>query len=518
MPSSATSRTLLALMLSGALHGLLWWTSAGLRMAPPELDIDLEFVADVTFGDTSPPTLSTNTPTTPPSSAEPLAPSPEEPKDEDPTAPTSPTSPDAGLDTVPDASSPDGAADAGTPDAGNRDAGTPDASPPDASSPDGAADTGTPDAGNRDAGTPDASPPDAGPEATPERRDGPTPPVAHPPGTRLPPGARFALRVNLRALRGSPLEGGVRRLLGAIPEWRQALRGSGIEPMRDLDHVLIAHPGAILPNGWPDPSRFAIAGAYRSHDGDVAAIARRMATARGRTALRKRFAGRTAWRWWDDSGYPRWVVPLGGGHFLLATSRDLPALLAIAASPHRPAGRATSSLEAFARWVAPPEGALLSIEAVGLRRFARRGGRWLPNTLNAWVLPAGEAWLARAAADYPTAEEGAEALAFWERARDAYARNVFVQILGFAPLLQRMHLEREAARLTARLTLTPREAQRLLRQIAAFLPRGNRSSHPAPPRPPPGEKEPSPKKAPFPSHRVGAPEPGVPTQRERPGP
>ncbi len=425
-----TPPTLQALLLSGLLHGVMWWSTAGLRLTPPDLNIELDFGTDVTFGGEASTASSTSMHRTPREASTPLA-------EDRRLATAAEPAPAPATATPPlDARPPDAGADADRSD----------------------------DASVFDAGT---APHEA-------------PPVASRPDPDLPPGARIALRVDLRSVRAGPLGDEARNLLLAIPEWSAALRGSGIDPVRDLDHFLVAHPGTTLPNGWPDPARFAIAGTRRDPSAPIAAIAARMASTRGHPPVRRRIGGRKAWRWWDDSGHERWVTSLGQGRFLLASPRDLPALLALAAN----ASSERAGGDPFARWVAPPEGAVLAIEAVGLRRFARRGAERIPVRLLAWVLPSDEGhFLARASAGYRNTGEATRALGFWRNARDAYARNLFVQLLGFGPLLQRVRIEQRGETLTARLPLTVGEARRILRQIGSLLPRR--------PGPSPGSRQPS---------------------------
>ncbi len=494
---TALARALLAVLASGLVHVGLWWWTAGLQFGLPDVEVDLVFEGEATFGgavdlpdeaagrgrgqDVDPPD-----PPTPTTSA---AAGP----DTTPAEETRRTPVDAGIQAM----------DGGLPDARPVDAAAPEAGEPDGGPPADAA--AWPDGGPLEAGAPDARPTDAAPpdgdggDAGVEPTRGPSrtdaavdagrrgrsdaateggttrPPVASRTvrDEQLPPGSQIALRVAFERLRGHPLAPEVSALLAAIPEWREALRGSGVAPLDDLDQVLVAHPGATLPGGWPDPSRFAIAGAYRHGDGALAQVAERMARQREQPLRRRRLAGHEALRWWDDSGHERWVVPFPGGRFLLAARRDLPALLAMAARAPSP----EEGSDPFAAWLAPPGDALLSLQAEGLRRFARRGGRYVPDHLRLVVQePQPGRYEVRLAARYEGAETASEAHRFWDAVRSRYVRNVFVQLLGLAPLLQRLELQVDEAQVLGQLRLSEAEARRLLRQLRAMLPR----------RPPPG--------------------------------
>ena len=504
LPASRTARTraLLAVLASALLHVGLWWWTSGLQLGLPDVEVDLVFEGEATFGAAvdlpdetmaaaggREPAPSTDTGTT---------------RDTVPEEGTAPRPADAGTEAVdggapdarladaaaPEAGEPDAAGpmdggpiEAGPPDAGApRDGGPIEAGPPDAGAADGApseADAGDAGRGSTQGGPEADAAVDAGPSSRPDGgAEGGTPrsPVAghslQP--EQLPPGSQIALRVAFARLRGRPLAPEVSALLAAIPEWREALRGSGVRPLEDLDQVLVAHPGATLPGGWPDPSRFAIAGAYRQGKEAIERIAERMAQRRSEPLQRRRIAGHPALRWRDDSNHERWVVPFPGGRFLLAARQDLPALLAMAAQP--PSQH--DEVDPFAAWLAPPGDALLSLRAEGLRRFARRGARYVPDHLRLAVHePKPGRYEVRLEARYERAEAAREAQRFWDAVRTRYVRNVFVQLLGLAPLLQRLELRTDEARLLGQLRLSEAEARRLLRQLRAMFPR----------RPPPGD-------------------------------
>ena len=144
----------------------------------------------------------------------------------------------------------------GTRDAGARrpsseeDAGAADAGPADGGESDAAAPDGGPEAG--DAGQePDAGPPDAG-QAVAKAGDAGAPgaggkledpyAAAGAPGALTPehPNVRVYLAADrIRHQAASPL---FSEMLVSIPEWNEVIGGTGIDPMRDFDHVLVSGP------------------------------------------------------------------------------------------------------------------------------------------------------------------------------------------------------------------------------------------------------------------------------------
>lgn len=158
--------------------------------------------------------------------------------------------------------------DAGTPEP--LDAGPPDAPPelPDAGPPDalaelpdaGPPDDAAPDSADLDAGPEDAEPPDAGPEPGPDA----SPPDAGPPVVSSPESDPIADAAAARELQRTPnvtiiLVGQQLRqhpvgaklggLLTNIRQWRSFFRGSDIDPVRDIDTMVITAPELVRASG-----------------------------------------------------------------------------------------------------------------------------------------------------------------------------------------------------------------------------------------------------------------------------
>jgi hypothetical protein len=170
-----------------------------------------------------------------------------------------------------------------------------------------------------------------------------------PPGSRLPPGAQIAVRVDMARIRTSPIAADIRGLLAAIPDWQALLDGSGIDPVDQLDRLLIATPNL-------QRAKVVIAGRFVGEPRMVDEAVQHMAEAHGGQARWHQLPGgiRVA-PWLNADETPREIAVVGPSHFTISRPEDLERVLAIAAARaqhHRDAGEP-----------AQPADALLSMEA-----------------------------------------------------------------------------------------------------------------------------------------------------------
>jgi len=482
----------------------------------PSVDVELSLPDQVAFG------LTEEVEMAPPAAPEATAiPEPPAPPPPVPDAP----------DEEPAADGDDGPGDAGPPDAGSADGGIRDAGPPDAGVDAG---LGTPsDAGDAtnggagaegeipDGGVRDAAP-DGGDGGQPDaggRGDGDLrrPGVARAGGdgqaaeTVLPAGAQLALRLDLRALRASSLREPVAALLEVLPDWRALLEGSGVEPLSDLDRLLLASPNLRR-------SRTLVAGRTLDGDETVRRAVAQLAAHRGQEApWRTRLGGVPVAPWHDRDRTVREVALLGGGVFAITRPEDLPALLAVAraraggddddggstedgagggeggettgegegpeGTPQAPSAGpgsddAPSPAEAL---LALPGNAVLSFEAEGARAYVSGGQATIvPERLSLTVVPAGGELALAVTGRWPDAEEAEAAESHWGRRIRAYAGHPLAGLFGVAGALQRTELDRDGRTLRARTTATPEELERVLRQARGFFA--------GPPRPPPSPR------------------------------
>jgi hypothetical protein len=292
------------------------------------------------------------------------------------------------------------------------------------------------------------------------------------PGSRLPPGAQIAVRVDMARLRASPVSSDVRGLLAAIPDWQALLDGSGIEPVDQLDRLLIATPNL-------QRSKVVIAGRYVGEPTLVDDAVRRMAEARGAQARwRKGPGGVRVAPWANADETPRVLAVVGPTHFTISREEDLDRVLAIAAA------RASEEADGGPPTVHPAdallsmeEGEGLSLEVDGVANFVRKARRGVPTKLrlSAVEVPGPRVEL-RGRLAFDDAEKAADALRFWSAVRDSYARNGLVVLLGLSEPLRSGTLELVDSELRIKAQLSVEQTRLILGYVRELL---------TPPAPPP---------------------------------
>jgi len=307
--------------------------------------------------------------------------------------------------------------------------------------------------------------------------------------TRLPAGAQIALRLDMARIRASTLAPQVRRLLTAIPDWRAVLEGSEIDPIDDLDRVLIASPNL-------QRSRMLLAGRYEVDRVDVNAVVARMAAARGAEAPWTTSDGVPVAPWANADDTARVLAKVGPRHFTITRPEDLPRILAVARvrAEEEAAEAAEESEEpeptGADALLSMEEGEALSVEVEGARNFVRGMTRGVPTRLrlSAEEGPDGSVRL-RAWGEFETPEAASEARGYWERLRDRAARNALVAMLGFASPLRSTELVADDTELRAEASLGPRQIRTILDYLRGELEardrRLRRRSQPTPVAPEP---------------------------------
>jgi hypothetical protein len=295
-------------------------------------------------------------------------------------------------------------------------------------------------------------------------------------GTRaLPPGAQLALRMNMERVRASPLAPNIRRLLANVPDWQAVLGGSGLEPVDDLARILIATPDLHR-------SKVVIAG---RHEGDSALprdIVARMAAAHGKPAEWTRDEGVPVAPWPDRDVTERRIALIGRSHFAISRPQDLPRLLAIAqarqarqAQAGEEGEGATLDPEAWGKaLLALGDDEALTLEVEGARHFVRgpMADRFpIRLRVAAEDRPNGHVRLT-AEGTYDTPQAATDALVYAERVREAYARNVLLQLSGMARVLREAKMTQDGEQVKFRTELTLDQTRLLLGYIEGFLVRG----------------------------------------------
>jgi hypothetical protein len=339
---------------------------------------------------------------------------------------------------------------------------------------------GAPDAGARDAGQSDADgsvPGDAAGEDAGQDAGPLLLADAGPPGTRLPPGAQIAVRVDMARIRASPIAEDVRGVLRAIPDWQALLDGSGIDPVTQLDRLLIATPNL-------QREKVVLAGRYVGQRQVVLDAVQKLASAHGGEARWHKSRGISVAPWLNADATQRVIALVGPAHFTISRPEDLERLLAIAA-----ARAARNSKQAGATASAPADALLsmeeqegLSLEVDGVAQFVRRARAGIPERLRLAARETQSGIELRGRLVY--ADEGAAqvALEYWRDKRDAYARNALVGLLGLASVLREGKLDRKDSELSAELVLSVEQARLILGYVRElFGPRPAPAPGAAPP-------------------------------------
>jgi hypothetical protein len=290
-------------------------------------------------------------------------------------------------------------------------------------------------------------------EGSPSDERGPGEEVVAPAATegpsRLPPGAQLALRIDMRRVRESPLGPDVTQFLKAVPDWQLILQGSGIDPVSDLDRLLVATPNL-------QRSKLVLAGKHRRDEGFARVSVAKLARSRGKSVRWQRRYGVPTARWLNRDRTARTIALLDGQHFSISRRQDLQRVLALAkARELRDAEReglvAARGPEALLS-MGPSEA--LSLEVEGVHRFVLGNVEHVPVRLRVAVSETGpnEATV-HALATYASVEQAEAAATYWQRVATFYSKQLILSLAGFGKTIRRMELEpdQERVRVTFKL-------------------------------------------------------------------
>lgn len=354
----------------------------------------------------------------------------------------------------------------------------------------GEADAGVPDAGRRrpDAGrhSPDAGPSDGG------AGDGGADPAAlvasAEDGTsRIPPGAQIALRIDVERVRASPLRDDVRMLLSRNPDWQALLEGSGIDPVDDVDRIMLASPNLSR-------SRWVIAGRHAGEDDQlVRAAVQRLGEARGEPVSWELQHGVQVAPWHDADETDRVIALVGPRHFTISRPEDLPRVLAVAQARQQEDAQAPErDDESWAdALLSMEEDEAISVEVEGARRFVRvpegseMEGR-IPDRARAAVTQARGGLVVTGSLRFDDDAQAADSLSYWDERRARLAQNSLVRFAGMSAPLAQMQVSTDGRWIRFRTRLGLDQTRFLLgyleRQLAAYA-RAQEARRAAPPPP-----------------------------------
>ena len=292
--------------------------------------------------------------------------------------------------------------------------------------------------------TPNPDPaPDPEPEPEPESEPEPDTvpdPVAAPAlegPSRLPPGAQLALRIDMKRIRESPLGPDVTHFLRGVPDWQLILAGSGIDPVADLDRLLVATPNL-------QRAKLVLAGKHRHEPAFARTSVKRLARSRGKSVRwQKRYGVPTA-PWHNRDQTPRTIALLSAHHFSITRRQDLQRVLALARA--RELRDAQKEGLVIARGpdallsMGPEEA--LSLEVEGVHRFVIGSVKHVPVRLRTAVRETGpnEATVS-VLATYASPEDAKAGATYWKKVADFYSGQLVLTLAGFGKTLRRMEFE-----------------------------------------------------------------------------
>ena len=277
-----------------------------------------------------------------------------------------------------------------------------------------------------------------------------------------PPGAQLALRLDLDAIRESPLSEDVRELLAGVPDVRALLDGSEIDPLRDLSRLFLASPNL-------QRSKVVLAGRYIGDESLPRTAAENLARVRGVTPEWSTQGTIPVVAWENPDTTERVLALIGPGLFTITRADDLTRVLGIAqalaqrSKRVRPESAAEALLEMG-------KGQVLTFTAENAKLFARGATEHVPDRLVvAAHAPANEQLKLTAQAEFATAQEADHALEFWDGMRKRYAKSTLLAVLGISGLLDRTTLKRVDSHLELASTLQLSEARLILRFVRDSL-------------------------------------------------
>jgi hypothetical protein len=353
-------------------------------------------------------------------------------------------------------------------------------------------DAGVPmDGSDMEAETADDAGPDAGQDPDPDTDSAAddSPAVAAPTlsgPSRIPPGAQLALRIDMKRVRESPLAPDVTGFLRGVPDWQLILEGSGIDPVADLDRLLVATPNL-------ERSKLVLAGRHRRGPSFAQKSVKRLARSRGKgVRWQQRYGVATApWRNLDRTR--RTIALLGPHHFSITRPEDLQRVLAMTAARELRdaekeglvAARGPDALLSMG-----PEEAI-SLEIEGVHRFVIGNIRHIPVRLRLAVRESGpDEVTVSVLATYDSEGQAQAASVYWKKVAQFYSQQLIMSLAGFGKTLRLMELTPEEDRIQVSFTLNADQIRFILSYAEGRLRGATRPTSRPTPHAPPTKKGP----------------------------
>ena len=282
----------------------------------------------------------------------------------------------------------------------------------------------------------------------------------------------------MKRVRESPLAPDVTGFLRGVPDWQLLLEGSGIDPVEDLDRLLVATPNL-------QRSKLVLAGRHRRDASFARKSVKRLARSRGKgVRWRQRYGVATA-PWYNLDPTPRTIALLSAHHFSITRRQDLQRILAMtkarelrdAKSEGLVAARGPDALLSMG-----PEEAI-SLEVEGVHRFIVGNIKHVPVRLRLAVRETGpnEATVS-VLATYASEADARDASIYWKRVAEFYSQQLIMTLAGFGKTLRRMEFGPERDRIQVSFPLTADQIRFILSYAEGRL-RGAAPSRPTRPAP-----------------------------------
>ncbi len=355
-------------------------------------------------------------------------------------------------------------------------------------------DAGVPIGADTDAGADPATDPDTDPDTAtdpdPDTATGPVASSALTGPSRIPPGAQLALRVDMRRVRDSPLAPDVTGFLQGVPDWQLLLLGSGIDPVADLDRLLVATPNL-------QRSPLVLAGRHRRDASFTRKSVSRLARSRGKGVRWKQRYGVPTAPWHNLDQTPRTIALLSAHHFSITRRQDLGRVLAMTkARELRDAeeeGLVTARGPDALLSMGPEE--VISLEVEGVHRFVIGNIRHIPVRLRLAVRETGpDEATVTVLATYDSDSSARAASVYWKKVAQFYSQQLIMTLAGFGKRLRRMEFTPEQDRIRVSFTLNADQIRFILSyaegRLRGATPRPARPPQRAPRRTPPTKKGP----------------------------
>ncbi len=293
----------------------------------------------------------------------------------------------------------------------------------------------------------------------------------------------------MKRIRESPLGPDVTQFLSGVPDWQLLLAGSGIDPVEDLDRLLVASPNL-------ERSKLVLAGRHRRGKTFTQESVQRMARSRGKRApWKRRYGVRTA-PWHDIDRTKRTIAVLSPHHFTIMRQQDLQRVLALAKARELRDAKKEGLVAARgpdALLSMGPEEAL-SLEIEGVHQFVRGSVQHIPIRLRVAVRETGpDETTVTALVTFASDADARDASVYWTKVANFYARQLIMTLAGFGKTLRRMKFDPKQERIEVSFTLTADQIRFILSYLEGRLRSVGSTSRTPRSRATPNQPSPTPK-------------------------